>query len=83
MQHLQVFYPEGEEIEENCVLEIDFFRTQEERMEGMKLMNAEIEGGQSWPFDVEFEDFKSFSQYFLSHDAFVVKVKNFHEMTDR
>ena len=47
------------------------------------MTNAEIEGGQSWPFDVSFEDVESFSHYFLSPDAFAVKVKNFHEMSDR
>ena len=43
------------------------------------MMNEEIESGQSWPFEDQFEDFASFSRYFLSHSAFVARVKNFEE----
>ena len=62
---------------ESCELEIDFFSSQEEREEARILMNLEIESGLSWPFEEVFPDFSSFSKYFLSHSAFVVRVRNF------
>ena len=37
----------------------------------------EIETGLSWPFEEEFIDYASFSQYFMSHSAFVVRVANY------
>ena len=43
----------------------------------MKLMNLEIESGLSWPFEEVFPDFDSFSKYFLSHAAFVVRVRGY------
>lgn len=46
----------------------------------MKLMNLEIEWGLSWPFEEVFPDFESFSKYFLSHAAFVVRVRGYEVM---
>ena len=66
-----------EQIESNCELEIDFFSSQEEREEARILMNLEIESGLSWPFEEVFPDFSSFSKYFLSHSAFLVRVRNY------
>ena len=63
--------------ESNCELEIDFFSSQEEREEAKILMNLEIESGLSWPFEEVFPDFSSFSKYFLSHSAFLVRVRNY------
>ena len=63
--------------ESNCELEIDFFSSQEEREEARILMNLEIESGLSWPFEEVFPDFSSFSKYFLSHSAFLVRVRNY------
>ena len=85
-QQLQIFsfkflQNEGEEsselVETDCKLEIDFFSSQEEREEAWELMNLEIQWGLSWPFQEIFPDFASFSKYFLSHSAFVVRVRNF------
>ena len=66
-------------VEENCDLEIQYFSTHEERLVAMEMMNLEIESGLSWPFEEEFPDFASFSRYFMSHSAFVARVKNFKE----
>ena len=63
--------------ESDCQLEIDFFCSQAERQEAMNLMNLEIEWGLSWPFEEVFPDFASFSKYFMSHSAFVVRVRNY------
>ena len=67
----------NELLESNCELEIDFFCSQEEREEARILMNLEIESGLSWPFEEVFPDFSTFSKYFLSHSAFVVRVRNY------
>ena len=69
-------------IESNCELEIDFFSTQEEREEARILMNLEIESGLSWPFEEVFPDFSSFSKYFLSHSAFLVRVRNYQVLVE-
>ena len=83
IQHMRLTSEGGEEVmEENCQLEIDFFRSQEEREVAMDLMNKEIESGLSWPFEQQFQDFSSFSRYFLSHSAFVVRVKNYKEKSE-
>ena len=68
--------------EENCELEIDFFRSQEEKEVAWSMMNAEIESGLSWPFEEEFLDFASFSRYFMSHSAFVARVRNFESKSE-
>ena len=70
-------------VENNCDLEIDFFRSQEEKEAAWHLMNIEIQMGQSWPFEEEFKDFASFSRYFLSHSAFVVRVRNLSEKSQK
>ena len=66
-------------METDCQLEINLFETQEERLEAMRMMNVEIESGLSWPFEEEFKDFVSFSRYFMSHAAFVARVRNVDE----
>ena len=37
----------GEFIEEDCHIKIDYFKTDDERKEAMRLMNSEIESGKS------------------------------------
>ena len=37
----------GEFIEEDCHVKIDYFKTDDERKEAMRLMNSEIESGKS------------------------------------
>ena len=46
--------------EENCELEIDFFRSQEEKEVAWSMMNAEIESGLSWLFEEDFTDVHPF-----------------------
>ena len=65
--------------EEPCSVVLDFFRSEEEREQGRKLMNAEIGAGLSWPFDAKFENQEAFSQYFLSHSAFLLRVTDFED----
>ena len=71
----------GVSMEEKVWLEIDFFSSDEERLEGMQLMNNEIESGLSWPFEHIFCDYVSFSQYFMSHSAFMVKIVNIEDLS--
>ena len=73
----------NELVESNCELEIDFFSSHEEREEARILMNLEIESGLSWPFEEIFPDFSSFSRYFLSHSAFLVRVRNYKVFVSR
>lgn len=60
-------------------VEVDFFRhspndaEEDEWFAGMALMNLIIREGRSWPFDEDFENVESWSGYFLSHTAFVVR----------
>jgi len=65
--------------EEPCSVVLDFFRSDDEREQGRELMNAEIGAGLSWPFDVKFENQETFSQYFLSHSAFLLRVTDFED----
>ena len=65
--------------EEPCSVVLDFFRSEEEREQGRELMNAEIGAGLSWPFDAKFENQEVFSQYFLSHSAFLLRVTDFDD----
>ena len=69
--------------EEDCRLEIDFFSSEAERVEAMRLMNLEIEAGTSWPFEETFPTLAAFSQYFMSHAAFVARVTNWADKSAR
>lgn len=42
---------------------------------GRDLMNEVIIEGRAWPFEDEFPDDVSYRSYFLSHDAFVVRIQ--------
>jgi len=68
--------------EEPCNVVLDFFRSHDEREQGRELMNAEISAGLSWPFDAKFESQEAFSQYFLSHSAFLLRVTNFDDRSE-
>ena len=65
--------------EEPCNVVLDFFRSHEEREQGRELMNREIEAGLSWPFDAVFESQETFSRYFLSHSAFLLRVVDYED----
>ena len=65
--------------EEPCNVVLDFFRSHEEREQGRELMNREIEAGLSWPFDAIFESQETFSRYFLSHSAFLLRVVDYQD----
>ena len=65
--------------EEPCNVVLDFFRSHEEREQGRELMNREIEAGLSWPFDAIFESQETFSRYFLSHSAFLLRVVDYED----
>ena len=69
--------------EEDCRLEIDFFSSEAERVEAMRLMNLEIEAGTSWPFEETFPTLAAFSHYFMSHAAFVARVTNWADKSAR
>jgi len=79
INRFSVKHDNGEFIEEDCQIRIDFFKTEDERREAMNLMNFEIESGLSWPFDEQFSTYTSFSKYFMSHSAFVARVFNYKE----
>jgi len=74
----------GEEnLEEECRLEIDFFRGQEEREEAFPLVNAVIEDGQSFPYEQPYNDYPSFSKAFFAHSTFVVRVSSLQSQSNK
>lgn len=66
------YIPFLDNLSDTLAVEIDFFRTQTDAEAGRSLLNKEIEGGMSWPFEFALNE-EAFQAYFLSHAAFVVR----------
>ncbi len=60
-------------LKDGTKVDVDFLRGEKDVQSAMVMLNTVIEEGQSWPFEIPLTR-EEFSNYFLSHSAFVVRL---------